>query len=292
MLGQSQEFVELGQTMLIHWHRQSRNLGVLGNPKFLANQATTRYAVFAQHDDYYIDPTFFERSIKAFNANDAIGFIFANSNFEGSERLLMGRGSSGFQLLNGVEFTKRFWNDLMTSWTSVIFDLDEIKNYGGFGEGYSLSDSEGANFSAYTQEEGMGFLYLLCIRKDCILEYRSVATRGLPPTAFSSSPNNPAKYLLNDCLFFLYWNIAKICQHHGSRGRLISRNVRNIAIFKFGLAKSNPYIAAFIGPSYIARMQALLARISYKVKRVLFRLLSPWKKFLNFAGQFIIKLLR
>jgi len=265
-LGQGPQFQEIRNRLNIQWHYQSKNLGVLGNGQFLAKAAKNQFAVFAQHDDYYIDNYFFERSLGLIKDNPNLGFIFGNAAFEDSGKSLM-VGGTGIQICSGIAFAKLFWNKLMTSWSSVIFDNEALKKYGGFGIDYTISANQGHLFSAYPQEEGMGFLYLLAIEKDCALDWNAVSVRGLPESRFSISPDHPVRALKNDSMVFIYWNVALICEKYGDRGRAIARRVRLVAT-RFGLHSLNSDIKIFFGHAWRTRFFLMGALFMNRIGRI------------------------
>lgn len=259
---------KFGELLDIKWHYQLENLGVLGNAKFLANIANHRFAVFAQHDDYYIDDEFFERSITSAISDPRISFIFANAAYEDSGNLFFNCGI-GIEIYDGFFFSKLFWTEIMTSWTSVIFDNYLLKSFGGFGVEYTINKEQGIQFSAYHQEEGMGFLYLLACDKVWVKDSTSVSIRGLPDTRFSISPIHPGKALKNDCLTFIYWNVAKMCNQHNKRGSLIATNVRALAGMHFGLRYVNVNIIRFFGFEFRSLLFVTTALFMFRFKRLL-----------------------
>ena len=258
---------KFGETLDIKWHYQFVNLGVRGNARFLANIATHRFAVFAQHDDYYIDNEFFERSITSAESDPRISFIFANAAYEDTRNLFFNCGA-GIEVYDGLFFPKLFWKEIMTSWTSVIFDNYLLKSFGGFGVEYVINKEEENQFSAYHQEEGMGFLYLLACGNLWIMDSTSVSIRGLPDTRFSISPVNPGKVLKNDCLTFVYWNVSKICNEHSESGRLIANDVRSLAGMHFGLRYINFNIIRFFGFEYKSLLFVSTALFMFHFKRL------------------------
>jgi hypothetical protein len=241
---------------------------VLGNGQFLASSANYKYAVFAQHDDYYVDDDFFERSVNLMNENSKIGFIFGNASHENDDRPMM-MGGEGIEIFDGVLFSKLFWKKLMTSWTSVIFDNDALKKFGGFGMEYTISEAQGHQFSAYPHEEGMGFLHLLTIEKDCVVDWSPVSVRGLPESRFSISPTHPVRGLKNDSCLFVYWKLSKLCEMHGERGRIIGAQVRRFAAMHFGLQTLNLDINVFFGKSLRSRLFVMVAMVMARVNKLL-----------------------
>lgn len=265
---------------------QERNLGVLGNGIYLANEAKYPFVVFSQHDDYYVDNNFFQRSIDCLIANEKLGFIFANAIFENSNLLLM-NGKKGKEVVTGTEFSKMFWNKLMTSWSSVIFDNNKLKRIGGFGSGYTLTNEIAESLSAYAQEEGMGFLYKLSADFDCIIDWNPVSVRGLPPTRFSISEDHPGIGLKNDSLFFIYWNIYKNLPSITKRHIDIRKNILKQAI-KFGLNAKNVSVRNYMGDSEIARKVMRYALIQNKINKFKYKLIKI-KEYLKHPLRIIYK---
>ena len=257
-LGQGSEFLKFKERLNIKWYYQSNNLGVLGNARFLTGIANHKFVVLAQHDDYYIDNNFFERSVDLMMKNPKLGFIFANANFENNAEQFMKNGE-GVEVCDGILFSKIFWKPLMTSWSSVIFDNDLMKKHGGFGEGYTINEEQGHLFSAYPQEEGMGFLYLLATERDWVRDGCPVSVRGLPETRFSTSPTHPGRGLKNDVLIFVYWNISKLCDERGAKGQIIAAQIRRLAATHFGLGMINSDVMNFFGKSWSSRLFMIIA---------------------------------
>lgn len=266
-LGETKEFKEIKKNLNIEWHYQEINLGVLSNAIFLAKKAKFKYAVFAQHDDYFIDNNFLKRSIEFMENNSNVGFVFGNAIFENSPILLMKTRTHHQEEISGIDFSKRFWSELMTSWTSVVFNIELLNLLGGFGVGYTVSDSWGKRLSAYSQEEGMAFLYLLSAEKNCIIDWAPVSVRGLPPTRFSTSTDHPGRLLKNDSLFFVYWNIYKKLSRGSERHIVIAQNALKQAI-NFGLNRSNDAVREYMGSSVYERKVIQTALIKNRLNRM------------------------
>ena len=245
-LGETTELQELRIKLKIEWYYQKTNLGVLGNGIFLAKKAKYKYAVFAQHDDYYIDKHFLNRSIDLMENTNNIGFVYGNAVFENSSALLMNTNKNTQEKISGFRFSEIFWNEIMTSWSSVVFNNETLNKLGGFGFEYTLSEKWGKRLSAYSQEEGMAFLYLLSGETDCIVDWIPVSVRGLPPTRFSVSVDHPGRLLSNDSLFFVYWNIYKKLSIGTDRQVAVSKNALQQAI-KFGLKNYDFNVKEYIG---------------------------------------------
>ena len=268
-IGLAPDFDRFRKLQNIKWYRQDINLGVLGNARFLTKKASFRYVTFTQHDDYLIDPNFFERSIKIFESNPSVGCVFANAKFENSDQKFITDSSCKIEIIDGVNFSKIFWKKLMTSWSSIIFDNHELQRYGGFGGAYCLNEAEGHLYSAYIQEEGMGFLYLLAINKSFVIDRNVATVRGLPDSRFSISDLNPARKFKNDVLFFVYWRLANICQEHGISGNKIAKNLRSTGA-KFGIEHINPEIEDFFGTSLLGRKHIIAALFFGKFKKLIY----------------------
>lgn len=276
-LGETEEFKELRKKLDIEWYYQENNLGVLGNGIFLAEKAKYKYAVFAQHDDYYIDNYFLSRSIDLMENNN-IGFVFANAIFENSSALLMkpNENQNHQQKISGIRFSELFWNEIMTSWSSVVYNNETLNKIGGFGREYTLSVRWGKRLSAYTQEEGMAFLYLLSGETDCIVDWTPVSVRGLPPTAFSVSADHPGRLLSNDALFFVYWNIFKKLSTGTERQVAVAQNALRQAI-KFGLKRYDVNVKEYMGNHVLASRVIRNALIRNRFGRLRHKIIS-WKE--------------
>ena len=266
-LGEIKEFEAIKKNLNIEWYYQEVNLGVLSNAIFLSKKAKYKYAIFAQHDDYFIDNDFLKRSIELMENNSNVGFVFGNAIFESSSILLMMTKSNHQEEISGINFSKRFWSELMTSWTSVVFNIELLNMLGGFGVGYTVSDSWGKRLSAYSQEEGMAFLYLLSGEKNCIIDWTPVSVRGLPPTRFSTSTDHPGRVLKNDSLFFVYWNIYKKLSCRSERHAVIAQNALKQAI-NFGLNRCDDAVKEYMGNSVIARKVIQSALIKNRLNRL------------------------
>jgi len=244
-LGLSKEFYNIRKILKIRWYRQSKNLGILGNLIFLSKKAKNKYVVFAQHDDYYFDNLFFERSLNILLNHPNVAIIFANSTFEHSNKNYFNYSSAAPRHLSGIEFSKIFLRKIITSWSCVVFDLSELSKFGGFGsKSYCLSINESHKYNAYNQEEGMAFVYLIALTKDIYIDSESVCVRGLPLTRFSLV-SNTSRHFLNDCLLFIYVKVITILIKRGVRGSLIARNIFNTLLLRVGLRHYNVNIFKF-----------------------------------------------
>lgn len=276
-LGETEEFKELREKLDVEWYYQKNNLGVLSNAIFLAEKAKYRYAVFAQHDDYYIDNYFLSRCVGLMENDKTIGFVFANAVFENSSALLMKTNKNHQEKISGIRFSELFWNEIMTSWTSVVYNSETLKKIGGFGNGYTLSEIWGKRLSAYSEEEGMAFLYLLSGETDCIVDWIPVSVRGLPPTRFSVSADHPGRLLSNDSLFFVYWNIFKRLSTGTERQVAVAGNALRQAI-KFGLRKYDVHEKEYIGDHVLASRVIRRALIKNRVNRLRHKIITLREK--------------
>lgn len=251
ILGISKDFYDIKNSLKINWYRQEKNLGILGNLVFLSKKATNKYIVFAQHDDYYTDPLFFEEALNFFLKESKLGIVFANSTFENSDNLYFNFKHKSPTILSGNEFTKLFWRNLMTSWSSLIFDLSAIEKFGGFGStSYCLSEQESSDFSAYNQEEGMGFVFLISSYKSILILSKSVSIRGLPPDRFSNLPRkSEEKVIFNDPLFFIFLKIILLIENKGADQKKVIHNIKLTIIKYIGLRKINFKILKFLTKS-------------------------------------------
>lgn len=262
-----QYIMDLEKDGILRWYSQERNLGVLDNGVFLAEVARYRFAVFAQHDDFYTDTSFFERAVTALLDTPDGRFVFANATFEGSHAPMFRAGDTSFRI-GSCEFAKLFWSGLMTSWTSIVFDNKILRELGGFGVGYTLSTAEGRKLSAYSQEEGMAFLYLLLMNpKSCaIIDPVAVSVRGLPPTRFSTAEDHPGRLVDNDSLFFVYWNIHQLIVANGLAGRCLSMRIL-LRACRFGLKNANKDVKIYLGAGFKASIVIQVAHLFYFFNR-------------------------
>lgn len=284
ILGISEDFYEIKNSLKIKWYRQEKNLGILGNLVFLSKKATNRYVVFAQHDDYYTDHLFFEESLNFFLKEPKLGLVFANSTFENSNNLYFNFKHKSPTILCGDEFTKLFWRNFMTSWSSVIFDLMALDKFGGFGSNsYCLSEQESIDFFAYNQEEGMGFVFLISSFKNILIIPKSVSIRGLPPNRFSNLPRkNEKKLTFNDPLFFIFLKIIFLLKSTGTDQKHVINNLSFTVIQNIGLRKINFKILKFLSNSasffklafyayFFDKLFYLLQKLKYLFKYLLIR---------------------
>jgi len=274
-LGLSKEFYNIRKSLKITWYRQEKNLGILGNLIFLSKKAKNKHVVFAQHDDYYFDNLFFERSLNILLNHPNIGIIFANSTFEHSNNIYFDYSSAAPRHLSGIEFSKIFQRKIITSWSCVVFDLSELSKFGGFGsKSYCLSINESHKFNAYNQEEGMAFIYLIALNKDIYIDVESVCVRGLPLTRYSLV-SNTSSHFLNDCALFIYTKVMTILIKRGAKGSLIARNIFNTLLLRIGLRHYNVNIFKFSLENNVF-LGFLLLFVAYR----LFFLKNTFKKFI------------
>lgn len=284
ILGISKDFDDIKNFLKINWYRQEKNLGILGNLVFLSKKATNRYVVFAQHDDYYTYPLFFEESLNFFLKESKLGIVFANSTFENTDNLYFNFKHKSPTILSGNEFTKLFWRNLMTSWSSLIFDLSAIEKFGGFGStSYCLSEQESSDFSAYNQEEGMGFVFLISSYKSILIFSKSVSVRGLPPDRFSNLPRkNEEKVIFNDPLFFIFLKIILLIENKGTDQKKVIHNIALTTMNYIGLRTINFKILKFLTKSltfsivafyafFLDKALYLLKKMKYLIKNLLIR---------------------
>jgi hypothetical protein len=249
--------------------KQSANLGVLGNLVFLSSVAKYRYRIFPQHDDYYVDDLFLQRCLTIFQSDQDVAFIFANANFENSKQVffeegVLGTYFDGPRYLTGEDFSKCFWNPLMTSWSSIVFDNQKLSTIGQFGKGYTINPEEAEVLSVYPQEEGMSFLYLLATCGTCVVDPSVVSVRGLPPTRFSISPNHPGRGLKNDVCFFMYVNVFSQLASLDDSARRVGSNALETAIKRFGLAYIDKRIFLILRARGLSHTLIIHALLNYR----------------------------
>lgn len=283
-LGKDPRFDQFRICKNIKWYRQDINLGVVGNLKFLYSKATFNYLVFSQHDDFYIDNEFFSRSYDYFTKHQSLGFIFSNCYFEGSNNLFFHYPT---KIISGLNFSRLLLKRLNTSWSSIIFNKAMLEKHGGFAGFYLLDEKQGLDFSTYTQEEGMAFLYLLSINCDVLIESKASCVRGLPPTRFSISENHPGRNVKNDILFFNYLSIAKYSYKCGTRGYLISALIIYTCLTTFGLRYSNKSIINFVGDGFLGYFYVFISLVANRILFILWYTRTKYYSIRHFFAKLI-----
>tara|TARA_Y100000991_G_C21949485_1_gene339048 strand:- start:280 stop:1434 length:1155 start_codon:yes stop_codon:yes gene_type:complete len=215
--------------------RQKNNLGVLTNKSWLFKNMQTELYSFLEHDDVIVDLNFYKRAIEAFKSSNKLVVYYGNSivlhsafysNLNHSEIIKSNKsmyslddksivGINKDNSISGDDFISNFTNqkiELNTSWSAIVFKRETSLKCGGFGESYTLSDSDASLLSVFREEENGFIFFLLSLMGDFQLERNPSVIRIIEPTSYSNIQKHPARLELQDAMIFGYYKLASFIE--------------------------------------------------------------------------------
>jgi len=275
----------------IRFFRQKKNLGVLGNQKFLLNNANGIWCVFLQHDDFFLESSFLGELQSMISLNSSLVLSFGNSlcevpvgaeaqpMFQGADLEVIGKpvnsrdewfiasGESLFRLFAPPANQSR----LSLNWSSVFFKKEAIDAVDGFTSKYLVPSELEDSLDVYTSEENMVAFTMILEKGQVLYTEKSVAVRGRPADAFSSSLNHPGRNRKNDIEFFNFIRASRLVSSDLLK-RLMERRAYSI-----GLGKPTVKIWIFLGANfYASKVISLMiyTKLKLELVRVYSRLLN------------------
>lgn len=275
----------------IRFFRQKKNLGVLGNQKFLLNNANGIWCVFLQHDDFFLEGSLLGELQSMISLNSSLVLSFGNSlceDFEGAEAQPMFQGAdldgigkplnSGDEwfIASGASLFRLFappanQSRLSLNWSSVFFKKEAIDAVDGFTSKYLVPSELEDSLDVFTSEENMVAFTMILEKGQVLYTEKSVAFRGRPADAFSSSLSHPGRNRKNDIEFFNFIRASRLVSSDLLK-RLMERRAYSI-----GLGKPTVKIWIFLGANfYASKVISLMVYTKLKLKlvRVYSRLLN------------------
>ena len=251
-------------------YKQEHNLGVMSNKEWLYNHVSTEYFAFHEHDDWIINPHFYETALKYLAEETDACCFFGNaiiqppntpvntaeehrSNWMYRVDDKYSEQQKGHMVYTGLRIVRSLIDSSMekpfnTSWTSLVIRKKCVNEIGGFAGNYALTKFETNLLKVYREEEHFAFIYFMATKYCFILEHTPSVVRGFDINAYSRSPNNPARKLKQDSSFYAFYklvyfidkNIATSKQKEGVMLELLRHCI------KLGIIEKNNYTDDFI----------------------------------------------
>ena len=214
------------------YFRQQQNLGVARNKAWAFAQTNSKYCVFLEHDDEWIDPQFLQSAINHMEQDPGIFVVAGNAllqSIPSSEERLLYRNTDKNVVLDGdwQEFSGSqvstallipmsirsivlgtLGEALNFSWSSIVFRGDVVRELGELTPHVLLADDVASALDVYPNEESFMFLHRLLAHGKCLLTGRAVSFRGRSEISFSMSSLHPSRDCGNDVEVFNLFSLA------------------------------------------------------------------------------------
>lgn len=240
----------------VRYHYQESNLHIIGNKKWIIQNALGSLIAFLEHDDSLIDPNFYSEAVKVYLTDSRVKAILANSIIESplkNELLFKGRIPKSKIITEYSIYPPRklmrklllphHAKPLVISWSSLIVEKDIAIAMDAFGSTYVTDASVGERIEAFPHEEHMIFLALIHDLYAVAYSTNPKSFRSLSDGSFSRNFSNFTgnKKYVNKVDFFNYIRASRLPMHKSTKFRL-----RRNAIYA-GLNKSSPEIRSYAG---------------------------------------------
>ena len=202
------DFSKYHEKFCLQFYKQTTNLGVIGNKKFLFKLAKTKYVAFLDHDDIVLPDNFYQSACHALEINNASVYYSAcklagsgeiigrwhNINNIAIDHVVTGNSSKLFSLNPSqslslfIESVRTINGSSITSWSSIVFNADRLRELtGGFAENYFPTSQEFKNTKTYRDEEWMSFILLLANFDRFVVNNEPTTIRGISDDSASKS---------------------------------------------------------------------------------------------------------
>ncbi|MDA7442471.1 glycosyltransferase [Candidatus Pelagibacter ubique] len=215
---------ECGPDLEIKYYRQKENLNYYWNLQFVLSEATGKYVVQLDHDDWMIDQHYFADAIKAIEEQPNCYMSIANSFMENTPDTFLNFYYQNWRYVEGDIMMKNhlFTDSSHPSRSAVMMRLDKLKelNYKQF----FISKETGQRLNTMP-DEGFVKICLLAAIGKIALTGRVVSVRGVPPYSLSRSVWGGGQKMLIP-YFLLYQYFARTGCLRGVQTMIINMVIR------------------------------------------------------------------
>ena len=163
----------------IKYFRQKENLNHYWNLQFVMGEATGKYLVLLDHDDWLIDCNFFCDSIKAIEDQPNCFLSIANTFIENSPETAFNLNYSNWHHVDGATFMRDYlYTTIHPFKSSVMLRFDKLKQ---LDYEHYLINKESANIMKILPDEAFVLICLLASEGSIALTGRVVCVHGMPP---------------------------------------------------------------------------------------------------------------
>jgi len=183
----------------------SQNVGAHLNFLRAVKLIDSKYFIYFQHDDYFIDNNFISRAITSLNNTNNVYAYLSNSRLEVDQTLMLnGLGPDQIFLIKGQSFLSEFFTKYITNYSAVILDLDTIikRNYFDI-----LVNQEDVRRYRVVGDEGFVGLILLSINASIFIDTSVTVIRGYNKDSWSRSVY--WRNHVNSAVFLTYFKLIK-----------------------------------------------------------------------------------
>jgi glycosyltransferase involved in cell wall biosynthesis len=166
----------------IKYYRQEKNFGHYWNMGFGVRQASGKYLLLLDHDDWLTDPNFLSDSIAAMEAAPSCFAAFCNTLIEHTNHKSFQYFDTDWKYLQGSAAVQLIFGSLPPNKCGVVYRLDKLHELNYLD--YFISKEDGERMSV-SPEDAYLPLCLLSSIGDVAFSGRVVAVRGIPAGALS-----------------------------------------------------------------------------------------------------------
>lgn len=177
--------------LTVKFFRQSRNLGIMDNFRFAAEQATGKYLVPFAHDNRFIDRAFLAEAAHLMHATPGCHLCIANSVYENSDRQMLEipgplGAQSGWAILAGGEFI-RWYRRGGLDWTqAIVLDHQMALSLNAYDEPFVVNRRLARRLKS-AEDNVCAYVFILSSVGSVALTAKCTCEIGTPKESYSRS---------------------------------------------------------------------------------------------------------
>jgi len=186
------EFLQTHDSQLrVTYFRQQRNLGIMDNFRFTAEQATGKYLVPFAHDNRFTDRGFLADAVHLMQSRAGCHLCFANATFENSvkEMLAVPEGISAGEewvVLRGDEFIRMYRRGGLDWSQAVVVDHEKARSLKAYDEPFMINRGLALRLGL-AEDNAYAFVFILSAVGSIAFSRKCVCEIGTPVDSYSRS---------------------------------------------------------------------------------------------------------
>jgi len=271
---------------------QEKNLGIVGNKRWLINSSNGTLFAFLEHDDYLVDPNFYQEVVGLYKSNKNVKIFIANSYLESPlpNELLNKKNRpkhsshAYFTIYNpgtlmGHLVRNNYRQSLPINWSSVVAETQMLIEIGALTDQYITVKTWAEKLKAFHDEENMVFIPL-AHEKHCVaFATQPVSFRTLGETSFSKifNRNKSVNSYPNNIEFINYFRASSLLEKRLNRYRF------KLKAISVGLKSVNKDLIEYLNPTLAEKVLIYVGWINgFLLQPVLFALPSVFHRVQRF----------
>ncbi|QWD96918.1 glycosyltransferase family 2 protein [Polynucleobacter sp. MG-6-Vaara-E2] len=230
-----QEFKEFqSPDLIIKYFRHDKNIRGLDNMIFGFDQCSGKYGVNIQHDEWWIDCNFLSETVDIMEKDPECNLCIGNAYEEDNIGIKMLNIPNKYIInkwntLTGEEYINILGSDGMgyPPWSSVIFNVPNLRKLGGFHYPYNLPKSY-ADKLGILPDEFFASQFLLSSIGNVALSDNIISIRGRPENSFTLS-NNDWHKCVGQAAFVIHYNLMT-SNHKGIYIKAMKKRAKKMLI--------------------------------------------------------------